>query len=172
MVNFTIRRADFSDIQRIVKLRLLSQNHFERSNSLIWRITEIGKQPIKQRVQNDLTDDNVRIFLAEADGDTIGYVQGEVSERSDYSPRIVGHISEIYVIEHCRRKGIGTRLMKELWNFFSSRKAKQLTVGYVIGNKEAEGFWTRLGFTPIITTGSMQLREFASKLKVMTLQEK
>ena len=38
---------------------------------------------------------------------------------------------------------------------------------YIIGNKEAEGFWRKLGFVPIITTSSKYPRELDSKLKVM-----
>ena len=159
MVNVITRRADSSDTERIVQLRLLAQKHFERSNSSIWRITEIGKQLLRQKVQKDLADDNVRVFLAEIDREAIGYVQGEVSRRNDYSPRTVGQISLIYVTKRYRRRGIGRRLMRELCNFFESRRAKQLTVRYIIGNREAEGFWNKLGFKPIITTGSTYLKE-------------
>jgi ribosomal protein S18 acetylase RimI-like enzyme len=131
-----------------------------------------GKQLLRQKVRNDLAEESIRIFLAEVDGEAVGYVQGEVIRRSDYSPRTVGQISLIYVIKRCRRKGIGTHLMKELWSFFDSRKAKQLTVRCIIGNREAEGFWRELGFTPIITTNSIHLSELNFKLKVRTMQEK
>lgn len=79
VVNVTIKRADFSDKERIVKLRLFSQKHFERSNWLNGWITEIGKQLLKQKAQNDLANDNSRIFLAEVDVDPVECVQGEVS---------------------------------------------------------------------------------------------
>jgi hypothetical protein len=44
MDDLTIRRAASSDVERIVELRLLLQEHAEKSNSLIWRITEEGKR--------------------------------------------------------------------------------------------------------------------------------
>jgi hypothetical protein len=44
MDNLTIRRAASSDVERIVELGLLLQEHAEKSNSLIWRITEEGKR--------------------------------------------------------------------------------------------------------------------------------
>jgi len=167
MDNLTIRRAASSDVERIVELRLLLQEHAEKSNPLIWRMTEEGKKLLKQKVENDLADSNIHVLLAEADGEIIGYVQGEIARRSDYMPRTVGQVSLIYVVKQSRRKGVGTRLVKELCKFFCSNKAEDLTVRYIIGNKEAEGFWRKLGFESIITTSSTYLKELDFKLKVM-----
>jgi len=167
MGNLTVRRAVFSDVDRIVELRLLLQEHVELSNALIWRITEEGRRLLKQKVENDLVDNNVNVFLAEADGEIIGYVQGEVTIRSDYVPRTVGHVSLIYVMKQSRRNGVGKRLMKELCKFFNSNKADHLTVNYIIGNKEAEGFWRKLGFQPIISTSAIYLKELDFKLNDM-----
>jgi len=165
MDNLTIRRAASSDVERIVELELLLQEHAEKSNPLVWRITREGKKLLKQKVENDLADSNIHVLLAEADGEIIGYVQGEVIRRSDHVPKIVGHISLMYIVKESRRKGVGRRLMKELCKFFSSNKVEDLTVRYVIGNKEAEGFWRKLGFEPIITTSSTNPNELDSKLR-------
>jgi ribosomal protein S18 acetylase RimI-like enzyme len=167
MDNLTIRRATSSDVERIAELRLLSQEHSEGANPVVWRITEDGKKLLKEKVENDLADSNIHVLLAEVDGEIVGCVQGEVTRRSDYLPITVGHVSLIYVMKQFRRKGVGRRLMEELCRFFNSNKAEQLTVRYIIGNKEAEGFWRKLGFEPIITTGSTYARELDFKLKVM-----
>ena len=164
MDNLTVRRAASSDVERIVELRLLSQEHAEKSNPLIWRITEEGKKFLKQKVESDLADSNIHVLLAEADGKTIGFVQGEVTRRSDHVPRSVGQVSLMYVVKQFRRKGVGRRLMKELCEFFSSNKAEDLTVRYVIGNKEAEGFWRKLGFESIIMTSGTYPKELDAKL--------
>ena len=165
MDNLTIRRAASSDVERIVELRLLLQEHAEKSNPLIWRITEEGKNLLKQKVENELGNSNIEVLLAEAEGKTIGFVQGEVACRSDHTPRIVGQISLMYVVKQFRRKGVGKRLMKELRKFFSSSKAEDLTVRYIIGNKEAEGFWKKLGFEPIISTSGVYPKELDFKLE-------
>jgi ribosomal protein S18 acetylase RimI-like enzyme len=167
MDNFIIRRAVSSDVERIVELRLLLQEHAEKSNPLIWRITEDGKKLLKQKVENELADSNIHVLLAEADGEIIGYVQGEVTRRSDHVPRTVGQVSLMYVVKQFRRKGVGRRLMKELCKFFNSNKTEDLTVRYIIGNKEAEEFWRKLGFESIITTSSTYPKELDAKLKTM-----
>lgn len=110
MDNFTIRRVASSDLKKIVELRLLLQEHIENSNPLIWRMTDEGKMLLKQEVESELANSNVQVLLAEADGEVIGFVQGEVMCRSDYSPKIVGHISLMYVVKQFRRKGVGRQL--------------------------------------------------------------
>jgi predicted acetyltransferase len=167
MADLRIRRAVSSDVERIVELRLLLQDHAEKSNPLIWRITEEGKKLIKQTVEDDLANSNIQALLAEIDGEIIGYVQGEVTRRSDHSPRTVGNISLMYVVKQSRRKGVGKRLVKELCKFFNSNKVENLTVRYIIGNKEAESFWKKLEFESILTTSGTNPKELDSKLNVM-----
>jgi ribosomal protein S18 acetylase RimI-like enzyme len=165
MDNLTIRKAASSDVEIIVVLRLLLQEHAEKSNPLIWRITEEGKRLLKQTVENELLNGNIEVLVAEADDKIIGFVQGEVTRRSDHMPRIVGQISLMYVVKQFRRKGVGTRLMKELCKFFSSSKVKDLTVRYIIGNKEAEEFWKKLGFKSILSTSGISPKELDFKLE-------
>jgi ribosomal protein S18 acetylase RimI-like enzyme len=165
MDNLTIRKAASSDVEIIVVLRLLLQEHAEKSNPLIWRITEEGKRLLKQTVENELLNGNIEVLVAEADDKIIGFVQGEVTRRSDHMPRIVGQISLVYVVKQFRRKGVGTRLMKELCKFFSSSKVKDLAVRYIISNKEAEEFWKKLGFKSILSTSGISLKELDFKLE-------
>jgi len=165
MDNLTIRRAASSDLKRIVELRLLLQEHVEKSNPLTWRMTEEGMRLLKQEVENELATGKVQVLLAEADGEVVGFVQGEVTCRSEFMPRTVGHISLMYVMKQFRRKGVGRRLMKELCKFFTLNKAESLTVRYVIGNTEAERFWKKLGFVSMIMTSSTYLKDLDFKLK-------
>ncbi len=167
MDNITIRKAVSSDVEKIVELRLLGQNHFEESNPLVWRITEEGRKLLKHKVENDLANNNIQMLLAEAKGDIVGYVQGEVTSRNDFMPKTVGQISLAYVAKQFRRKGVGRRLVKGLLGFFDLNDVERVTVRYIIGNKEAEGFWGNLGFEPIIMTSSTHLKKLDSKLTKM-----
>jgi GNAT superfamily N-acetyltransferase len=167
MNNLTIRKAASSDVEKIVELGLLLQQHAEKSNPFIWRITEEGKSLLKQKVESDLTASNVVVLLAEVDGEVIGYVRGEVSSRSDHTPRTVGQVSRMYVLKQFRRKGVGRGLIEELCSFFDSNKVEDLTVRYVIGNKKAESFWEKLGFEPVIMTSGTYPEDLNSRLKVM-----
>jgi hypothetical protein len=54
MSNFIIRKATSSDIEKIVELRLLLQQHSEESNPSVWRITAEGEKALRQKVENAL----------------------------------------------------------------------------------------------------------------------
>jgi len=42
---------------------------------------------------------------------------------------------------------------------------EDVTLRYVIGNREAEEFWNGLGFQPIINTANARLMELEERLK-------
>ena len=132
---------------------------------MLWRMTENGKRLLKNDIREDMSNKNNRFLLAELGGDTIGFAQGGVESRSDFSPRTVGKISLLYVMVRFRRRGVGRRLVKELCKFYASRKAEHLTVRYIVGNEEAERFWTHLGFEPIILTDATYLKDLDPRLK-------
>lgn len=109
-------------------------------------------------------DSNSCIVVAEMSGEVIGFAHGEVLHRTDYLPESVGTISTIYVTKSFRRRGVGKRLVEKLCQFFIKKKVEQVTLRYIIGNIEAEGFWSRLRFVPIITTASAHPEELKERL--------
>lgn len=159
-----IRNATSSDLKKLVELQLSLQRHAEKSNPLIWRITEEGKALIRQKFEKTLSDSNSRILVAEMSGEVVGFSQGEVVHRTDYLPESVGTISLLYVVENFRRRGVGSRLVEKLCQFFIKEKVEQVTLRYIIGNIEAERFWSKLNFEPIITTVSIRPEELKERL--------
>lgn len=154
-----IRRAVGSDVERLVELRLLLQQHVEESSRSIWRITEEGRRLLRQKVVDDLAGSGSLVLVAEMGGRIVGFVHGEVMHRTDYLPRSVGSISTVYVAREFRRRGVGARLIKELCVFFDSEGVEDVTLRYVIGNREAEAFWKKLGFKPVIVSSATRLRD-------------
>jgi ribosomal protein S18 acetylase RimI-like enzyme len=163
MANPLIRKATRSDIEKLVGLRLLLQQHCEESNSLIWRLTDEGKALLRQKVENGLADRNSHILVAELNGEIVGSAHGEVIHRTDYWPKTVGSISTVYVVGKFRRKGVGALLVKKLCEFFDAEGVEDVTLRYIVGNKEAEGLWKKLGFRQVITTAALGLEELISR---------
>jgi len=164
MRSLLIRDATFSDIEKLVELRLLLQQHAERSNPWVWKITEEGKTLLRQEFEEALGDSNTCIPVAEMRGKIIGFSQGEVEHRTDYLPESVGTIALIFVAESFRRQGIGSRLIEKLCQFFIKEKVEQVTLRFIIGNIEAQRFWIKLNFEPIITTVSIRPEELKKQL--------
>lgn len=164
MKDLIVRSATTSDLDLLVELWLLMQKHMETSNPKIWRITEEGKNSLKERIEQMIADKDRKVFVVERGGDLLGFVYGQVSQRSEYSPQSVGHISTIYVRKEFRRRGIGSRLLEELCQFFSSENVEDVTIRYVLGNEEAENFWSALRFEPIIVTADLSLDDLKQRL--------
>ena len=164
MTDVTIREAKRSDIEKLAQFRLELQQHCEKSSSLIWQITREGKALLKQKVSADLDNVNGHVLVAELDEESIGFAYCEISHRTDYSPGIVGSISTVYVDRKARRRGVGTLLVKQICELFEKENVEYVTLRYVIGNRDAEVFWRKLGFNPVITTAKTGLKELKREI--------
>jgi ribosomal protein S18 acetylase RimI-like enzyme len=152
-----IRKATIADKAGIVKMRIALQQHLEQSNPDIWQITKAGRQKLIQDVTNMLSEEQSLVLVAEDNNTILGFANGRITHRTEYSPPTVGFITMIFVNENYRRRGIGTQLIYELCHFFESAKIHNISVRYVLGNTEAEAFWQHLGFKPIIHTARNNL---------------
>jgi ribosomal protein S18 acetylase RimI-like enzyme len=165
MRSLLVRNAVPSDIEKLLELRLSLQKHGERSNPLVWRITKEGETLLRQKLEETLRDSNSCIAVAEANDEVVGYAICQVQHRTDYLPATVGQISTIYVAQSFRRRSVGRRLVKKLCEFFIKESVVQVTLRYIVGNKEAEEFWSKLGFEPLITAVSTSPKELQRRLK-------
>lgn len=133
-------------------MHLSLQEQLENNNSSIWKYTENKKRLLERQYAEHLVDENSLVLVAEAEAKVVGFLLATVSARTEYVPSIIGSLSTIFVEENYRRQGIGSRLIRKAYRFFSSKKAENIYVRYVMGNKEGEGFWKHLGFKTIIVT--------------------
>jgi ribosomal protein S18 acetylase RimI-like enzyme len=164
MADLLIRDAEMSDLDELVKLRLSFQRHMEASNPRVWRITEEGQKHLREETEQMLANKDGRMPVAVKNGVIAGFTYGEVSHRTAYLPSTIGQISIIYVLEEFRRHGLGRQLVEELCRFFSSKNVEEVTLNYIIGNKEAEGFWEALGFEPIRISANLRFKDLEERL--------
>jgi GNAT superfamily N-acetyltransferase len=160
-----VRKATATDKKQIVKLRIALQHHLEQSNPIIWRVTQAGQQELVQQVNRMMTDDASLVMVAEHNTNIIGFANGRILQRTEYEPKKVGFIIMAFIEKKYRRRGIGTKLIQELCKYFEAEKVHNITLRYVLGNKEAEAFWHHLGFTPIIHTAYTDLETLKSCVK-------
>jgi GNAT superfamily N-acetyltransferase len=143
-----IRKAEPKDREALIKMRNKGQIHMECSNPDIWRFTDEGRHQLAVQIDETMANPDSTIFVAEEEEKTIGYIEGFIRKRTTHLPPNVGHVGTSYVEERYRRKGIGTSLVKALCSHFKEDGVDQVNLRYVIGNEEAERFWTGFGFKP------------------------
>jgi ribosomal protein S18 acetylase RimI-like enzyme len=122
----SVRKAKASELDEIVRMHLSLQEHLEGSNSSIWRYTEDKKRSLKQQYAKHLQDENSLVLVVRAGAKTVGLLLATVSHRTEYVPSVVGSLSSIYVGENHRRRGIGSRLIKEAGRLFLRKKAEHV----------------------------------------------
>lgn len=159
-----IRKAKPKDSEALIKMRNNLQSHTERSNPDVWRLTDEGRSQIPAYIDETLANPDSIIFVAEEGGKTVGYIEGYINSRNTHLPTTVGHILLCYVEEPYRRRGIGLSLVKSMCIYFKEEKVEEVNLRYVIGNREAERFWTELGFKPVIITALTDFKDLATIL--------
>jgi len=96
-----------------------------------------------------MADENRVVLVAAAGADIVGYVHGTVDERPPvYRQRRHGTICEICVTEGWRRRGVGSRLVAALFDWFRERGLTAVHVGAAACNPVSNAFWRHMGFEP------------------------
>jgi GNAT superfamily N-acetyltransferase len=100
-----------------------------------------------------LSNDGGRL-VAELDGRVVGFLYFVVRDDDLYirpGQRRFAHVSELFVLEACRGRGISRALMDEAERLARERGAKRFTIGVLVGNDGAEAAYRAMGFAPYHT---------------------
>lgn len=103
---------------------------------------------------------NGRIFVAEHDGETVGFVvvlAEEWSAEPDEPPGTYALVSDLAVLEPWRRQGIGRALLEQAESFARNAGATEIRVNVLAGNRSAAKLYEQIGFTPYLMVLSKEL---------------
>ncbi|MEM7813450.1 MAG: GNAT family N-acetyltransferase [Candidatus Aenigmatarchaeota archaeon] len=149
-----VRRAVKSDIQDIQELDKESTVYHRRFDRDLYQVSEKWWK-VKRKFQLAAMKDSKNLVLVAEDGKRIvGYLWGYVERLNKYN---IGKIQELIVSTRYRRKGIGTRLIKNLLKFFKDKNCIIAEVTVNAKNGAAIKTYERLGF---------EKREYKMQLKI------
>lgn len=99
-----------------------------------------------------LARDRSAAFVAEVNGDLVGFVTGGIEENQpDRLPLLHATIGYLYVAEAHRRAGIARRLFQAVSNWASGQaEVSHFEMPVLAADDEATYFWRAIGFTPFI----------------------
>lgn len=166
MLGFTVRKATQADAETLYRMRLLLQRHSEEANPTIWRLTKKGEEKTMKDTEEMLRDENGVTLIAERDGTPVGFTYGRHINREEYEPPNIGQVMLIFVDEPHRTRGAGSLLVAELCRFFASRGVEDVTLNYIHGNPDAEGFWGSLGLKHRLHIAGIPLEDLKRRLRV------
>ncbi len=90
------------------------------------------------------------LFVAERDGEIIGFLSGELREGSPaFSPKTWAAVEDVYVVPELRSHGIGRDLFEAFQEWAHQKGATGVSLQVAAGNRRAREFYERLGFREV-----------------------
>lgn len=98
------------------------------------------------------------LFVAERDGEMIGFLSGELREGSPaFKPKTWAAVEDVYVVPDHRSLGVGRALFEECLKWARKKGADGVSLQVATGNARARKFYEELGFREVSV---YQVKEF------------
>lgn len=112
-----------------------------------------------------LARDHHAIWVADyGDGILVGYVWVFLRRpREGYQPPVIGYISQAFLENHWRGKGLMTRMLAEAYDWFRAKGITVVTLNVHHRNSSGSEAWYRLGFEDWTHERRMVLKPAAPK---------
>lgn len=154
-MNYSIRKAELDDVERIqelsVKLSEWEEEEFDSTINPDWNTTEEATEWFEQRVYEGLA------YVA-VDEEIVGYLIGAVNGSEEYRDELtVAELESMYLKPSYRGQGIGTRLAEQFQQDAGEQGADRLRVEVTADNKNGHEFYKALGLTDYAVTMEKEL---------------
>src|SRR5688572_16043796 len=145
---FTIRRATAADAPALGQLgALLLRAHHDFDEQRFMTPGRNAEAGYGAFLVSQLADDEVAVFVADRDGDVVGYVYAGLEPRSWKELReACGFIHDVAVREEGRRSGVATALIDAAVEWLRSQGAPRVVIWTAERNDAAQRMFDRLGF--------------------------
>jgi len=120
-------------------------------------------------INRKLTNPGERMWVAELNGNLVGYLMGCLSSASKPRPlhqwlqemrfgqrttagnptQPTGWIEDCFVHQEARRQGIGSALVRMALSWFEENHVRRIELGIWMVNGHGQAFWERQGFSPV-----------------------
>lgn len=149
-MSISIRQATSADAELISSLNTDVQGL--HASAMPWRFKPPGPETFPPSAAATLlAGPNNLIFVAELDGEPIGYAHAEISYRPDtpfHHAHELVHLHQISVRPEHRRTGAGRALIEAVRSAAKAQGIDLMTLDVWSFNEDARAFFAREGFTP------------------------
>jgi len=146
-------------------VRKATLDDYDELCALIAEVDELHRSNLPQRFREPegptreweyfrsvITDESVGFFVAEDDGELVGFVHVVVRDSRDFAilvPRRYAFVDSIAVREELRGTGIGRVLMERAHEWATSMGATEMELNVFEFNEDAVAFYRKLGYRTI-----------------------
>jgi ribosomal protein S18 acetylase RimI-like enzyme len=147
-IRIAVRDGTAEDLDEVIDLwELLARHHEEISEdfTLAWD----GKRKWSNYVRAKFDEISTKLIVAEEEGKVVGFMLCLLSPNvAVFKERKVGVISDAYVLEERRRKGVTRKMLDVAVKWFKKNKVRTVQLGVAHANLEARAAWRAIGFEP------------------------
>ena len=157
-----IRKAAKKDGQDLIKLfRAMVAYHqriYTKDDKFYNREAESVREIWKRFINKNIPDKSSQIWIAHDNGKPVAYAIGLIKENIPvYSIKRYGFISDLYVDQKYRGKGVGKKLIDRLREFFRKEEIKFISLEVNHNNYDSIRFYEKCGFKEYHKTMRMRI---------------
>ena len=146
-VRIVIRDGSEDDLDDVVGLWKNMVDH-HRKFSDYYTLTRNGRRNWSRYLREKFSEPSTKLIVAEEDGGLVGFMLCLLDPKPIFRERTVGLISDTYVVEHRRRKGIMKEMLAVALRWFCKNRLRSAEINVSVANREAKEVWAQLGFKP------------------------
>ncbi|MFH1578829.1 MAG: GNAT family N-acetyltransferase [Thermoplasmatota archaeon] len=171
-IRIDIREATADDLTSVVNLwGMLARHHEDISNdfTLAWN----GKRKWAKYLEDKFDEISTKLIVAEEDGKVVGFMLCLLSPNTPvFKERKIGVISDVFVLEERRRKGVTKKMLDVAVKWFKKNKVRSVRLGVANDNLEARAVWRQMGFEPYMIYKRLDLDRKEMEPPVKTKRRK
>lgn len=152
-VEVHVRRAQARDMPAVTRLWRELVGFHEALGGQDFRLAPGAEAGWKRYLRAHLGKADKLLLVAERNGETVGFLVGSLELRPGiFMERRYGHISDAYVQEPHRGRGVGKALASEALRWFEEKRVVRVRLQTDARNTLGFEFWKKLGFETTVYT--------------------
>lgn len=148
-----VRRAEAKDMPALTRLWRELIGFHEALGGQDFRLAPGAEADWKKYLRGHLGKSDKLCLLAEIGDRPVGFLMASIEQRPGvFMEREYGHISDVYVQEPERGKGVGKALVAEGMAWFEKKRVGRVRLQTDARNTLGVEFWQKLGFHTTVLT--------------------
>ena len=145
-----VRRVGSRDVDRVVALWSALMGHHEAFDPH-WRAAPGAEGEWRRLLVRLLADADAAVLVWDEGGDLLGFCAAQIEVAPPtVAERARAEITDLFVREDARRRGIGRRLVEAATDWVRERGVPRVEVRVAVRNAEGQAFWRALGYADLV----------------------
>jgi ribosomal protein S18 acetylase RimI-like enzyme len=155
-----LRDAREDDLEAVDGLwEQLARHHEQLSD--VFSLGSDSKKKWSKYLREKFAEISTKLIVAEEEGEIVAFMLCLLEPNIPvYRERKIGVISDVYVKQERRRKGLAKKMLDIAVEWFKKNKVKTVRLNVAADNLEARAAWRMLGFEPLMIDKRLDLTEY------------